>query len=81
MPYALGLANSPMLGGQADLWKQVQAKCGSAYVNSIQSAAGTDNAATGTSGASQQVGLSGGLMAAVAVFAGFFAALCESCRV
>lgn len=40
VPYAAGLTNSPMLGTQAQLWGQVSNKCGSAFVQKVQTAAG-----------------------------------------
>jgi hypothetical protein len=38
LPYALGLANSPLLGGEVALWKQIKEKCGDTYTQSIYAA-------------------------------------------
>jgi hypothetical protein len=40
-PYALGLSQSPILGGQSALWNAINSTCGSAYVNAITSEVGT----------------------------------------
>jgi len=60
-PYALGLANSPMLGGQSDLWSAIQDKCPASFLTEVSNVAGatTDN----TSGATPA--LSGGMTTAL----------------
>ena len=40
MPYALGIAQSPMLGGQSDLYNAVTSTCGSSFMTGSVSAAG-----------------------------------------
>ncbi|KZP00726.1 hypothetical protein CALVIDRAFT_560060 [Calocera viscosa TUFC12733] len=41
VPYALGLSNSAILGGQAALWNGVTATCGSGFVSNVEQGAGT----------------------------------------
>lgn len=71
-PYVLGLAQSPILGGQNKLWDAITNTCGAAFVNAITSEAGVNQAATG-SGALQRVGVPavGTLAALVAVAMAF----------
>lgn len=40
-PYALGLSNSPILGGQSALWSAINSTCGTPYVNAITSEVGS----------------------------------------
>ncbi|KAI9636798.1 uncharacterized protein MKK02DRAFT_26583 [Dioszegia hungarica] len=40
VPYALGLAQSPILGGQMDLWQSIDQTCGSTYVAAINAQVG-----------------------------------------
>ena len=40
-PYALGLSNSPILGGQSSLWSAINSTCGGGFVNAITSEVGT----------------------------------------
>lgn len=35
VPYALGLAQSPILGGQLELWNSIDQTCGATYVAAI----------------------------------------------
>jgi len=35
IPYAFGLAQSPILGGQSDLWDAVKSKCGASFISTI----------------------------------------------
>lgn len=55
VPYALGLASSPILGKQSALWSSVSSTCGTTFMNSITSQAGilsangTSSPSTGTS--------------------------------
>ena len=49
MPYALGLSNSPLLGGQSALWTAVGTTCGSGFQAGITTQAGT--AIVGAAGA------------------------------
>ncbi|OWZ39508.1 hypothetical protein C356_04121 [Cryptococcus neoformans c45] len=41
MPYALGLKQSPILGGQSALWSAINSTCGTAYINAITSEVGS----------------------------------------
>ncbi|TNY19011.1 hypothetical protein DMC30DRAFT_354596 [Rhodotorula diobovata] len=43
MPYALGLANSPLLSGQGDLWTATGEKCGGGFLESVAKQAGEAN--------------------------------------
>jgi hypothetical protein len=79
-PYALGLSQSPILGGQSELWNAINATCGQGYVKAITSEVGiaanafnsSSNAmarfATGSSGV-------GSIVAGAAVVAGAVALL------
>ena len=40
-PYALGLRNSPILGGQSALWTAINSTCAASYVNAITSEVGS----------------------------------------
>ncbi|AAW44223.1 hypothetical protein CNF00800 [Cryptococcus deneoformans JEC21] len=65
MPYALGLRQSPILGGQSALWSAINSTCGTAYVNAITSEVGsTLSSSNGSSSGAEslfvgQGGLSG----------------------
>lgn len=76
--YALGLAESPILGGQADLWAAADSTCGSTWIAGIVNAA-TDQGATassvGGSGALSGAGRSAVLSAGAVVLAGAAAAV------
>lgn len=50
-PYALGLSQSPILGGQSALWNAINSTCGTAYVNAITSEVGTFSTSSTTGGA------------------------------
>lgn len=50
-PYALGLSQSPILGGQSALWNAINSTCGAAYVNAITSEVGTFTTTGSTGGA------------------------------
>ncbi|GAA5842780.1 hypothetical protein JCM3766R1_007156 [Sporobolomyces carnicolor] len=62
-PYALGLANSPILGGQGELWQGTGEKCGSGFLSNIMQMSGQQEL-TGAASALQPTGLK---LAAVAV--------------
>ncbi|KAL1407639.1 hypothetical protein Q8F55_007072 [Vanrija albida] len=65
-PYALGLAQSPILGGQNKLWDAITNTCGAAFVNAITAEAGVNAAANTGSGALQRIGVpAAGTLAAV----------------
>ncbi|KAG9083417.1 hypothetical protein FRC07_013917 [Ceratobasidium sp. 392] len=66
VPYALGLKNSHMLGGQSEMWSAIQDKCPANFMAEINNAANTANA----SGASRIAAGS-----TLTMFAGAFAAL------
>jgi hypothetical protein len=55
IPYATGLLQSPILGGQADLWSAVGTKCGEAFLNTITADANAAPLAALASAASQLV--------------------------
>ncbi|WWC91124.1 uncharacterized protein L201_006065 [Kwoniella dendrophila CBS 6074] len=40
VPYALGLKQSPILGGQSDLWNAINSTCGVSFINAIKSEVG-----------------------------------------
>jgi hypothetical protein len=48
-PYALGLSQSPILGGQSKLWNAINSTCGAAFVNAITAEVGTFSTTAGTS--------------------------------
>ncbi|BGP20764.1 hypothetical protein JCM10213_008903 [Rhodosporidiobolus nylandii] len=64
MPYALGLANSPMLGGQGSLWTGVGEKCGAGFLEATARQAGQENL-TGAGSALRVGGAAVALVAAV----------------
>lgn len=49
-PYALGLSQSPILGGQSKLWSAINSTCGQAYVNAITSEVGSFTTQPGSTG-------------------------------
>lgn len=67
-PYALGLSQSPILGGQMDLWKSIEQTCGQTYTAGIAAEAGVLAAGNSTSAATGPVGVTkGAVVLAVAV--------------
>ncbi|GAA5974345.1 hypothetical protein JCM21900_002370 [Sporobolomyces salmonicolor] len=71
-PYALGLANSPMLGSQGTLWTGVGDKCGSGFLEAIAKQAGQSNLTGGvarTAGGAAAMTLTALVVAAVALLA------------
>ncbi|OCF35644.1 hypothetical protein I316_02699 [Kwoniella heveanensis BCC8398] len=78
VPYALGLKQSPILGGQSALWSAINGTCGQSFVNAIMSQVGA-YASNSSSGADRTVflGLGGSGIAGliVAVGASFVASL------
>ncbi|WWD06839.1 hypothetical protein V865_004935 [Kwoniella europaea PYCC6329] len=40
VPYALGLKQSPILGGQSELWNAINSTCGVSFINAIKSEVG-----------------------------------------
>ncbi|KAK8843994.1 hypothetical protein IAR55_006787 [Kwoniella newhampshirensis] len=51
VPYALGLKQSPILGGQSALWTAINGTCGPAFVNAIMSEVGAYATSNSSSGA------------------------------
>lgn len=65
-PYALGLANSPILGGQGDLWKGTGEKCGSGFLSNIMEMSGQQEL-TGSASTTNILTLSAGLTGLVGI--------------
>ena len=68
-PYALGLSNSPILGGQSALWSSINSTCGPSYINAITAEIGSfasASAGNSTSGAESRWIVPGGQPAATA---------------
>ncbi|KAL7421296.1 hypothetical protein Q5752_004181 [Cryptotrichosporon argae] len=72
-PYALGLNQSPILGGQSALWSAIGTTCGNAFTSAITSEAGVySTSSSTTSGAGRLAGSvlgAGAIAAAVAMLA------------
>ncbi|WWD21352.1 hypothetical protein CI109_105836 [Kwoniella shandongensis] len=51
VPYALGLKQSPILGGQSALWSAINGTCGPAFINAIMSEVGSYASGNSSSGA------------------------------
>ena len=69
-PYALGLSQSPILGGQSELWNAINATCGQGYVKAITTEVGiTASAFNSSSGALAQYAVGNGGIGSVVVFA------------
>lgn len=79
VPYALGLAQSPTLGGQIELWNAITGTCGANYVNAINAqvqqstGSGNSSSAAGRNVVLGVQGMGAGAGAAVlaAVMGGF----------
>lgn len=56
MPYALGLANSPLLSGQGDLWTGLGQVCGTGFLQAVTQQAGETNLAGGALASVSRVG-------------------------
>ncbi|EJD05261.1 uncharacterized protein FOMMEDRAFT_27426 [Fomitiporia mediterranea MF3/22] len=75
VPYALGIANSPMLGGQPELYSAVNSTCGSNFMNgAVQAAGGLSGGIVG-SGAPHLTPEGGMITAAAAAILGLVAVL------
>ena len=78
VPYALGLSQSPILGGQSELWSAINLTCGAAYTSAITSEVGsfatTDSSGSPVGGAMSTMSISTGalLFTVVAGFAALF---------
>ena len=80
-PYALGLSASPILGGQAQLWKGAEATCGPTWISGVQTTAigsegaaavgGSSGATAGTSGAERELMVKGVVVAMAVIGAGW----------
>lgn len=55
MPYAFGLKQSPIIGGQAALWSAVEQTCGTSFLDVITADAGAAPLAALAGGASTLV--------------------------
>lgn len=65
IPYALGIANSPLLGGQTDLYKAITSECGSNFLSgAVQAAGGLSGGII--SGAAPRMSTEGGLFSVAA---------------
>ncbi|GAA5987494.1 hypothetical protein JCM10908_001977 [Rhodotorula pacifica] len=56
MPYALGLANSPLLSGQGNLWTGLGQVCGTGFLQAVTQQAGEANLAGGALASVSRVG-------------------------
>jgi hypothetical protein len=66
VPYAPGLGNSPLMGGQSDLYNAVNSKCGKSFFGGAAQAAGGITSGLLGSAATKAVSVSlGGIIAAV----------------
>jgi len=70
-PYALGLSQSPILGGQSALWAAINSTCGAAYVNAITSEVGSFTSQTGSTGGAMGMAIPSGAAVAFASILGF----------
>ncbi|GAA5843806.1 hypothetical protein JCM11251_001806 [Rhodosporidiobolus azoricus] len=61
-PYLLGLANSPLLGGQGEVWTGVGERCGNGFLEAAAKEAGQANLTGGATGA---VKVAGGVLVGV----------------
>lgn len=68
-PYALGLSQSPILGGQLALWNAIEKTCGSAFTQAVTTEAGVLAAGNTTSAAASPAGVAKGAVV-LAVAAG-----------
>jgi len=79
IPYAPGLGNSPLMGGQSDLYNAVTSTCGNTFFGgAVQAAGGISSGLFGTSAAPRSVSQTfGGIVTAVmsSVALGFAAIL------
>jgi len=74
-PYALGIAESPLLGDQPDLWNNVTAKCNTTFTNDILNSAGYNTDPATDVSAASQISIYGGSVVALAVGVAAFLAL------
>ena len=76
LPYACGITNSPLMGGEADLYQAVQQKCGAPFLSgSVQAAGGISSGVLNNGAADLSVNPRTFAGALSAIVAGFFIAL------
>ena len=76
LPYAPGITNSPLLGGETALYTAVQEKCGAPFLSgSVQAAGGISGGILGNGAAGLSVDTRTVASAFSAIIAGFFVAL------
>lgn len=76
LPYAPGITNSPLMGGETDLYEAVQEKCGAPFLSgSVQAAGGISGGILNNGAADLSVNTRTVAGALSAVIAGFFIAL------
>jgi len=76
LPYAPGIANSPLMSGETDLYKAVQEKCGAPFLSgSVQAAGGISGNILGGGAATLSVDTRTVVGALSAIIIGFFVAL------
>lgn len=76
LPYAPGIANSPLMGGEPELYKAVQEKCGAPFLSgSVQAAGGISGGILDNGAADLSVNTRTVAGAFSAIIAGFFIAL------
>ena len=71
-PYALGLSQSPILGGQSALWNAINSTCGATFVNAITSEVGSfKTQGSGSTGGAMGMAIPSGVAVAFASILGF----------
>jgi len=76
LPYAPGITNSPLMGGEADLYTAVQEKCGAPFLSgSVQAAGGISGGIMNSGAAGLSVSTRTVASVFSAIIAGFFIAL------
>jgi len=76
LPYAPGIANSPLMGGETELYKAVQEKCGAPFLSgTVQAAGGIAGGIIGNGATDLSVNTHAVAGALSAIMAGFFVAL------
>jgi len=75
MPYAASLINSPILGGQQDLYDAVSSQCGADFVSGSVQAVGSLSGGLGSSSSAALAGreVNGALAAVAALVVGVWA--------
>ncbi|GAA5898300.1 uncharacterized protein JCM6883_000986 [Sporobolomyces salmoneus] len=70
-PYALGLANSPILGGQGELWQGTGEKCGAGFLTNIMQMSGQQELTGAASSLTSGGGITLGAVAVAGVVSWF----------